>query len=612
MLVRILNKTKTACAFSLVELMMSLITISLITAAMAPVISKKISAGTINVGSFAGGSGETSTDCEGLFNADCKLCNINFCLDCEKTCADGEYKDIPNCMCSTCKSKYGSGCAECNLNKCVRCKTDFKLLEDGTCKLDVVTKNFTTAGNHTFVVPDGVEELIVTLVSGGAGGGGGGATDKSDTFVISGTGDIPNKNDNHVLHTSSTGLFDWTIPNIIKGSTVSVSACGGGGGGTGGDGGAFKDAKFLVPNQTKLKIQVGGAGGSGVQNVGTGNDNIYGNKNRGGGAAGTGGASQGTAGSLLSSGTGGGSTYYVYWRWHNYDCDAEAAYTTPGSQGGNPTLFRESIYANKAALVAPGGGGGGGGYSRSTCGSNHPLESINSGGSGGGGGGIGGGKGGNGGTSGSDRNGKNGAGAGSANTVFTSGKYCVKGKNGAMRINYSVGTKGGTGGGTGQIVPQQKISVTPGDTLTITVGAGGAGGAKNQAGKNGGLSKITDSSGKVLITTLGASAIGGNYDGTTVGTKGAITNGKNSNAITMDGFSGADGKAANGYAGGAGGQIILFGDELSCTPGGGGPNGNNGGDAQNSGGGGCGGGGGAAGKSGGKGSDGYVMIKYGG
>ena len=43
-------------AFSLVELMISLITISLITAAFAPVITKKLSAGTITVGSFGGGN----------------------------------------------------------------------------------------------------------------------------------------------------------------------------------------------------------------------------------------------------------------------------------------------------------------------------------------------------------------------------------------------------------------------------------------------------------------------------------------------------------------------------------------------------------------------------
>ena len=50
-------------AFSLVELMISLITISLIAAAFAPVITKKLSHGTITVGSFGGSSGiiETST-----------------------------------------------------------------------------------------------------------------------------------------------------------------------------------------------------------------------------------------------------------------------------------------------------------------------------------------------------------------------------------------------------------------------------------------------------------------------------------------------------------------------------------------------------------------------
>ena len=54
-------------AFSLVELMISLITISLITAAFAPVITKKLSAGTITVGSFGGGGG-SSMDMSEIFN----------------------------------------------------------------------------------------------------------------------------------------------------------------------------------------------------------------------------------------------------------------------------------------------------------------------------------------------------------------------------------------------------------------------------------------------------------------------------------------------------------------------------------------------------------------
>ena len=58
-------------AFSLVELMISLITISLITAALAPVITKKLSAGTITVGSFGGGSATSTYTGEPRSQADC-------------------------------------------------------------------------------------------------------------------------------------------------------------------------------------------------------------------------------------------------------------------------------------------------------------------------------------------------------------------------------------------------------------------------------------------------------------------------------------------------------------------------------------------------------------
>ena len=58
-------------AFSLVELLVSLITISLITAALAPVITKKLSAGTITVGSFGGGGGSSTYTGEPRSQEDC-------------------------------------------------------------------------------------------------------------------------------------------------------------------------------------------------------------------------------------------------------------------------------------------------------------------------------------------------------------------------------------------------------------------------------------------------------------------------------------------------------------------------------------------------------------
>ena len=72
-------------AFSLVELMISLITISLIAAAFAPVITKKLSKNNITVGSFGGGGGGggASLECSGI--SDCILCKDKVIL-----------KNIPN------------------------------------------------------------------------------------------------------------------------------------------------------------------------------------------------------------------------------------------------------------------------------------------------------------------------------------------------------------------------------------------------------------------------------------------------------------------------------------------------------------------------------------
>ena len=174
-----------------------------------------------------------------------------------------------------------------------------------------------------------------------------------------------------------------------------------------------------------------------------------------------------------------------------------------------------------------------------------------------------------------------------------------------MRISYSTGASGATGGGAGQIVPPQTISVTPGETLTITVGAGGAGGSAGASGGAGGVSKITRSNGSVLLTTAGGLS-GGNANGTTVGSAGHVTNGLNDTQISIAGYSSANGSAASTTAGGAGGRTTIAGAQNHCTAGGGGAANTAGGAA--SGYGGCAGGGGGSGASGGNGAVGYVKI----
>ncbi len=99
--------------FSLVELMISLITISLITAAFAPIITKKLSSMGVTVGSFGGnnsGSGEIN-------------CPSNI------TCEAGYYLD-GTCKCQPCSDE---NCTYCAHNVCSICNDGFSLL-NGKCE----------------------------------------------------------------------------------------------------------------------------------------------------------------------------------------------------------------------------------------------------------------------------------------------------------------------------------------------------------------------------------------------------------------------------------------------------------------------------------------------
>ena len=103
--------------FSLIELLISLIVISCITAAFTPLITKKFSS---NV--FGGGSvSDITNECE-EFGENCTLCTSNFCIVCTGlSCGVDEYKDTKSCSCKKCVDKYGTDCAKCNDTKCLTC-----------------------------------------------------------------------------------------------------------------------------------------------------------------------------------------------------------------------------------------------------------------------------------------------------------------------------------------------------------------------------------------------------------------------------------------------------------------------------------------------------------
>ena len=120
-------------AFSLVELLISLIVISCITAAFAPLITKRVSLNTYSKNTESS-SGEITSDCD-KFNEKCKLCNENSCLICELKCNSDEYKDEKNCTCKKCIEEYGENCTVCNENRCTSCpEGQYFDSSDETCK----------------------------------------------------------------------------------------------------------------------------------------------------------------------------------------------------------------------------------------------------------------------------------------------------------------------------------------------------------------------------------------------------------------------------------------------------------------------------------------------
>lgn len=85
-------------AFSLIELMISLIVVSLVAAAFTPVITKKLK--TSSIFGSSGGGNSVSANCQGKFDSDCKLCTKDLCVMCKKTCESGFMLEADSCKCN--------------------------------------------------------------------------------------------------------------------------------------------------------------------------------------------------------------------------------------------------------------------------------------------------------------------------------------------------------------------------------------------------------------------------------------------------------------------------------------------------------------------------------
>ncbi|MBR5304424.1 MAG: prepilin-type N-terminal cleavage/methylation domain-containing protein [Candidatus Gastranaerophilales bacterium] len=123
-------KQKRIFGFSLIELMVTLVIVSVVTAAMAPVITKKIKSSSLSVSSV----NDVSSNCSEKYSADCKLCLPNKCLSCIKTCPEGQNLNIATCTCSSCYSSFGSECLECSETQCMQCASGYYVNTSGACE----------------------------------------------------------------------------------------------------------------------------------------------------------------------------------------------------------------------------------------------------------------------------------------------------------------------------------------------------------------------------------------------------------------------------------------------------------------------------------------------
>ena len=291
-------------AFSLVEILVALIMVSLITAAIAPVITKKLSSAGITIAGGSAGSGET-----------CAVCPDGYTLNADNKCISSSFEFDQSTVAWTKETK-----------------------EDGSVKL-------TLTGGTTFT-PQVNAEATVFLVGGGGGsggssthcgaGGGGGYTATSEYSLRAGEA---------ITIAIGAGGAKGSRGGTTKFGTITA---GGGGGGqtndqssTGGDG-TGKGGNFNHAGADGIQfdgVWYGGGGGGGATGW---------NPPGGKGGGGSGRQGQGIKGTNGLGGGGGGSCVY-----------------TNGVKGGSGAiviLIETEKNIKEPNYAACGGSGGGSAY----------------------------------------------------------------------------------------------------------------------------------------------------------------------------------------------------------------------------------------------------------
>lgn len=537
------NKHGLRHGFSLVEMLMALLVASLLLAALAPVMTKRMN---------------EKVNFEGVVENPVRHKIVYLTEP-----GNGEW-EVPNGIRQykvTAVGAGGGGGAGSNYG-CVVFTTTATPTGSLLSNDAEYCEHVRTDGNANFTIPDGIDEIYVSLIS-GAGGGGAGSAKWGNTITY-----------------DKAGTYTWNVPEYLRGDRILVTMNGGGGGGGGGDqgaGGGGASGGYVAPavydiasNKSSIQAIVGGGGGGGY---------YYGTPGKGGhnggesGVASTsggggGGASNFDNGKITAFGGGGGAgspgptqgLAYAGWTalnvWKNVfnyggngrNGGTSGPYTANGrtyggASGGNGAAgggvttggngINGSVGENGTAMGSARGGGGGaqgasgsgkGGYgqdqqeNRAAAGAD--VTNLTKGGAGGGGGGSYFAAGAsapsgcsyyvtNGGSSVTIAKAGTGAGGAGASCGYQNGgtHYGGGGGDGIIKINYLAMNYGGTGGQSGAVIPRSRIALTntmkSGNTLTITLGRGGKGGDRVIAHPNGNNIEIRtiNNSGAVNSTT---------------------------------------------------------------------------------------------------------------
>ena len=396
-------------AFSLVEMLMALLVASLLLAALAPVMTKKMN--------------------------DSLTINSNFNIKDKETITYEITSDKPEYCGDTIQTdEEGNEYYECHFTvpSDYNGPMNITLISAGGGGGTAPTAGYTEyTQTGVFTVPAMVNKIEATLISGGAGGGAGGQILKSQTFVASGTGNVKQDEDNK-LTVLSSGTGTWSVPEIARGKNVLVTACGGGGGGGGspgsghtcgqensqhfsgtvsgygGGGGYISNVAVLLNNAASQNVIIGGYGGGGGAGGGMGgaaaamgiNGRFGGGGGGGGdqwctasGAGGGGGSTGGNGGDLRACSIVlglGGQRGDISLSTNTNGADAVLGSATKGGTGTSTVVSAtsstggDSVWGNPKEAYTHGGGGGGGSTTGYGGGGGGAGSSTGGGGGGGG------------------------------------------------------------------------------------------------------------------------------------------------------------------------------------------------------------------------------------